>query len=118
MRAELVVFLATVCACLGVYTTNPMFPMHNRPEVFRGTRGDLFFTGVVFSILIAGGSLLVWSFLAITWYVNLLLIVGSMAVFAVAYPLLPMMLTRTAIGSIVSAVALVFLSHWAWFGHR
>ena len=70
----------------------------------------------MFSILIGGGSLLIWSFLNVTWYINILLIAGSVAVFVFAYPLLPIVLTGSAVGSIVSAIALLFLSNWAWFG--
>jgi hypothetical protein len=116
MRPELIVFLAVVFSCLGVYTTNPMFPRSNRPEVFRGKWGETFFTGIVFSILIGGGSLLIWSFLNVTWYINILLIAGSLAVFMYVYPFFPIVLTGTAVGSIISAIALLFLSNWAWFG--
>jgi hypothetical protein len=116
MRPELIVFLAVIFSCLGVHTTNPMFPVSNRPQVLRGKWGETFFIGIMSSILTGGASLLIWSFINVTWYVNILLIVGSLAVFV--YPLLPIVLTGSAVGSIVSAIALLFLSNWAWFGNN
>lgn len=54
MPVEASVALAVFFTYLGVYSSNPMFPRHNRPVVFRGTAGEALF-GVVTLIILALG---------------------------------------------------------------
>jgi hypothetical protein len=115
LRPELIVFLAVWLCFLGVYSAAPMFPAFNRPVLFRSRRGELLFFAVNTTVIIASLSLLLWSFLHITWYIDLLLIVGSGAIFSGVYRFLPPILTCSAFGPIVSALGLLFLHNFAWF---
>ena len=118
MRPELIVFLAVIFSCLGVYTTNPMFPVSNRPQVLRGKWGGTFFIGIMSSILIGGASLLIWSLYqrnVVRQHLTDCRFAGRVRVRISSSPNCANWLS---VGSIVSAIALLLLSNWAWFGNN
>ena len=114
MRAEGAVALCVFFACLGVFTANPMFPRLNRPEVFRGNWGEAFFGVVTLVVLLAGLWTLVRAFLNITWYVNILLIIGTLVVSSNLIRIFPAWFTNSALAPIVAAIGLVVTHsvHW------
>ena len=114
MPTEVAVLLSVFFVCLGVYTANPMFPRHNRPEIFRGTWGEAFFGMITLVILLGGLWTLVRSFLNITWYINLILLVGAFSLSTVAVRLLPALFTATALAPIMGVVGLVFVHYFLW----
>lgn len=115
MYAELIVATGVFFSCLGVMSAEPMFPLINRPVIFRGKWGEWFFTLVTALIFLGALSLLIWSFLNVTWYVNLLVLVGSFLLSAFAIQLLPPFLIHSAFGPSIAAVGLIALHHLAWF---
>ena len=60
-------------------------------------------------------SLVIWSFKEVTWYINILVIVGSVAVFSYVYNFLPMILRESALGPILAFVGLLVLHYIVWF---
>lgn len=114
MQPEIVIVVAACLCCLGVLSAEPMFPISNRPEIFRGS-GQILFAAVNFAITVSSLSLLIWSFTKITWYVNIGLIVGALFGAAIVFQFLPAILRESAIGPFVSAIGLIVLHNWAWF---
>jgi hypothetical protein len=115
MRAELIVFLGTCLVSLGVFSANPMFPIYNRPAIFRGGWGAPFFALITMGIMLGAISLLIWSFKEVTWYINILVIAGSVAVFSFVYGLLPSILRESAFGPLLAFGGLLVLHYIAWF---
>ena len=91
-----------------------MFPRFNRPEVFRGRWGELLFGIVTLFIFLGGISTLVWSFLNITWYVSLLVIIVAFAVSIPMIQFLPALFTGSALSPIAAAIGLLALHYVAW----
>ena len=118
MRAELIVAAGVFFVWLGVSSANPMFPRFNRPSIFRGTWGEPFFGLVTLSILAGAISLLVWSFANITWYVNLLVLVGALVISENLVRVLPAFFVGSALAPVVAATGLVILHNLAWFSLR
>lgn len=115
MRAELIVFLSACLVSLGVFSSNPMFTISNRPAIFRGGWGAPFFGLVIMGIMLGTVSLAIWSFKEVIWYINILVIVGSIAVFSYVYSLLPTMLRESALGPILAFIGLLVLHYIVWF---
>lgn len=114
MKAEWLVILSSCCWALGMYTVRPILPIYNRPEIYRGTWGTLFFTIVTAGITFGSISLLIWSFLNVKWYITILLVIGSLFVFALLYRFIPLIIRESAFGSIIAFVGFVILNYAAW----
>jgi hypothetical protein len=111
MRAELIVVLGTCLVSLGVFSANPMFPIYNRPKIFRGGWGAPFFAIVTTGITLSALLLLVWSFKEVTWYINILVIIGSITVFSYVYGFLPIILRESAFGPLLAFLGLLVLQY-------
>ena len=114
MAPELIVMLGFCLASLGVFSANPMFPIYNRPKIFRGAWGEPFFALLTFITMISTASLFVWGFMKVIWYINILIVVGSVVVFSWIYQLLPLLFSQSAIAVIVSAVGLLIIDYLIW----
>ena len=115
MAPDFIVILGSSLVTLGVFSSNQMFPIYNRPLVFAGAFGNLFFGIVLTTIVFGGMALVVWSFLHISWYINLLLIFLSVFGFSLWYNFLPSFLRESAFGPLIAAVGLIILNCVAWF---
>lgn len=115
MRPELTICAAVWFCGLGVFSAAPMFPAINRPGLFRGRWGELLFLAINTTVIGSSVSLLLWSFLNVTWYITILVIVGSGSIFSVVYRFLPPILVCSALAPFVSAVGLLFLHRFTWF---
>src|SRR5712691_10420621 len=102
MRPELTPLLLGALAFIAASSATPMFERWNRPELFRGKGGELLFG--VMNLLILGGSisLLVWSFMHVTWYVAAGLIIAGVVVGRVAIRALPLVF-MSALGPLLAA---------------
>ena len=113
MRPELIVAVGVFLACLGVTTATPMFPAFNRPAVFRGKWGESAFM-VTNLVLVAGtiGTIL-YSFINLTWYVSILLLVGALVVSSFIIQFVPAAIRQSAAGPIIAALGFVALRGFA-----
>lgn len=93
---------------------NPMFPDYNRPGIFSGKWGNAFFMGLGFWLMVLPLILLIWSFINITWYINVFLIAGSFAVTDICLRLFRNILLSTAFSPILSFIVLAILNAIAW----
>ncbi len=91
-----------------------MIERWNRPELFRGKAGELLF-GVANLLVIFGSiSLIVWSFMHVTWYVAAGLMIAGVVVGRVAVSVLPFVF-MSALGPLLAAGGIIVLHYIAWF---
>lgn len=114
MKPELVISLGTTLVAFGVSTLNPMFPTYNRPRIFRGKWGELLFFFIATFYFIGAISLLIWSFMNISWYVNILVIAGTLTLFSFLFNLIPSVIRMTAIGPIIAFWGLLIMHYVLW----
>lgn len=112
---ELLVMICCCFATLGVQSANPMFDRFNRPVLFRGRYGEHLFAFICLITVLSSISTLIWSFASITWYINILLIAGSVSIFDYISNFLPPTLTQSAVGPIVAAIGLLIAQYLMWF---
>lgn len=113
MKAEVIIIVGTLLTLLGVNTSNVMFPYYNRPKIFRGKWGNLFFFVINTGIILGTMSLLIWSFKEVTWYISVFLIFGCVLFFSLIFHFLPIFL-RSALGPIFSSLGLLILHYIMW----
>lgn len=115
MSANLILILASLFHGLALISIRPMLPLYNRPEIFRGAKGDKLFLFMQIVIIILSLSIFIWSFLYAGFLKSILFIIGSFLVAPlVARFIIPTVITRTALGPIVSSIALLILNLIAW----
>ena len=116
MQPEVTISIGVFLGVVGVMSAQPMFSILNRPNLFRGKWGEIFFFVVTSAVWFFGLSLVVWSFTKVTWYINIPLLIGAFILSGVIiYPLLPGFLRATAVGPIFSGIGLAVLHNWTWF---
>ena len=115
MRPELLVALAVFFSYMGASTASPMFSQDNCPKFFSGSGGQGLFMAVNSVIVLGSLSLLVWSFLHVSWYINVLILLGAMALTQSILRVLPTKFVRSAAAPVCAAVALCVLHRAAWF---
>lgn len=114
MSNELIVIASTLFTMFGAYTMNPMFPSYNRPFIFQGEWGEPFFMAVNTFFFILPGSLLIWSFLNVKWYVVIMLIMGSMSLADFLTIRLRRCFFSTIFPPLLSLAGLIVLNYLAW----
>jgi hypothetical protein len=115
---ELILILTVFLFVFGVHSTTKCIPILDRPGLFLGRWGEGFFLAVCLSIPLLTLSLVVWSFIQITWYVNIMLLIGTAVVASIALYFLPVILVFSALGPIISTIGLIILHNIAWFGGK
>ena len=100
---------------VGGASANAMRHPFNRPQIFRHGLGSSVFGLCNFVIMVSIFSLLIWAFVAFSWYVAIGVILGGFAIAALVAPYLLNSILGGALGLIISAVALIFLNVYAWF---
>lgn len=114
IEPEIIVITGSFASYMSARSTNPMFAEYNRPLIFSGKWGVPFFFALTALIFILSLSLLVWSFIEITWYVNICLIIGALSLSTYIYRFIPNFITGSALGPILSVILLDFLNYLAW----
>jgi hypothetical protein len=113
MKPTIVPLLVGFAFSVGAFSAEPMIERFNRPAMFREKWGEAFFYALGFTTLTGSVSLVVWSFIHVTWYIAMGLLVtgGIAATLACRWLPIPFM---TALGPILAAMNILVLHYWAW----
>jgi|GEM_PF-5585147 len=115
MNPTLILFTASFFIALAVIALNPMFPAHNRPQIFWGPKGQLRFIFLTTAVVIWTLSLVLWSLLRVGLFSSFIFILGTIFIMPlIVARVSPAVLTETAVGPIISAVVLLVLNYIAW----
>lgn len=114
MKTEIVPLLVGFAFCVGALSVRPMLERFNRPAIFLGGWGESFFGALRLVIIPGSISLVVWSFIHVTWYVAAGLLVGGAVAGSFACRTFPLPF-MTALGPILSGAIIIVLHRLTWF---
>jgi hypothetical protein len=117
MNPEITPLLVGLFAYIGAASATPMFEPFNRPEIFRRGFGEALFGVLNLIIFIGSVSLIVWSFIHVTWYVAAGLLVAGVVAGTFACRIMPLFL-MSAMGPLIAGLAILSLHYLAWFSAK
>jgi hypothetical protein len=115
---ETLSFAGFVLMGLAAQCASEWYRSGERPMIFSslGVLGDLLEIGSYFVAIVAGLSVVVWSFWKLSWYVPIVFYVLSLIlVTVVSKPLHVRVIVTSALMPFVAAIGLVVLQWYTWF---